>query len=187
VVTASTGGPNALTELLGDLGPAFPLPILVVQHMPALFTQLLAQRLATASGRRCVEAADSMPVEAGVTYVAPGDRHMTVERGSPDPTIRLNQDPPENFCRPAADVLFRSAGPVWGAGLTAIVLTGMGHDGRGGCRVIAEHGGLVVAQDEASSVVWGMPGAVVNAGLAHHVLALGDIAPFVDELAGVQR
>ena len=187
VVASSTGGPNALTTFLSALPAGFPLPILIVQHMPALFTTMLAERLQRATGRPCVEATDGARVDAGVTYVAPGDYHMIVSSKGGSEWLHLNQGPPENFCRPAADQLFRTAAPIYGAALTAVVLTGMGHDGMTGASEIVRHGGLVVAQDQATSVVWGMPGAVVNRGLAHQVLPLDAIAGFIDEQASVRR
>ena len=134
-----------------------------------------------------MEATDESVIRPGVTYVAPGDFHMAVEPFSGGGRLRLDQGPQENFCRPAADVLFRTAAPVYKGALAAVVLTGMGQDGLAGCRVIQEHGGLILAQDQASSVVWGMPGAVANAGLAHHIVPLDGIAPMVDELARQRR
>lgn len=187
VVASSTGGPNALTEFLSALPAEFPLPILIVQHMPALFTTMLAERLHRATARPCVEATDGTVVRGGTTYVAPGDFHMTVVREGGQEIIRLNQGPQENFCRPAADQLFRTAAAAYGEELLAVVLTGMGHDGLAGSRDIVQAGGRLVAQDQATSVVWGMPGAVANEGLAHHILPLKAIAPFVDDQVGVRR
>lgn len=187
VVASSTGGPNALTCFLSGLPPTFPLPILIVQHMPPPFTPLLAERLGRAGKRPCVEATDETVVRSGVTYIAPGDYHMAVERFSTGERLRLTQDAQENFCRPAADVLFRTAAPVYDGALAAVVLTGMGQDGLAGSRVVHEHGGLILAQDEASSVVWGMPGAVVKAELADHILPLANMASFVDDLVGLRR
>lgn len=187
VVASSTGGPNALTEFLSSLPAEFPLPILIVQHMPALFTTMLAERLHRATARPCMEAIDGTVVRGGTTYVAPGDFHMTVDKEGKSEVIRLNQGPQENFCRPAADQLFRSAAETYGEELMAVVLTGMGHDGLAGARVIAQAGGRIVAQDQATSVVWGMPGAVANEGLAHHILPLSSIAAFVDDQVGARR
>jgi two-component system chemotaxis response regulator CheB len=175
-VAASTGGPNALAAVLGGLPRDFPLPILVTQHMPPLFTTMLAQRLSRDSNRPCAEAVDRQPILPGHTYVAPGDYHLTVATVEGQPLIRLSQSPPENYCRPAADPMFRTAAAIYGASLLAVVLTGMGEDGRRGCEEVVRRGGRVVAQDEATSVVWGMPGAVVNAGLAAATLPVGDIA-----------
>lgn len=182
-IAASTGGPNALSEVLSGLGRDFPIPILVAQHMPPLFTALLAQRLARDSGRECVEARDGDVLRSGGTYVAPGDHHMLVGTHEGRPFVRLAQSPPENHCRPAADVTLRSVAAVYGPASLAVVLTGMGEDGRRGCEAIRAAGGRVVAQDEATSVVWGMPGAVVHAGLANWVLPLPDIAQRISTLA----
>jgi two-component system chemotaxis response regulator CheB len=185
-IGVSTGGPAALDILLPALPASFPLPVLIVQHMPELFTRLLAERLNGRCPLQVREAVEGEPVRAGTIYIAKGNWHMGVvaasRAGSP-PTLRLNQGAPENHCRPAADVLFRSAAAVYGAGVLAVVLTGMGSDGMLGCRVIRENGGSVLAQDQASSTVWGMPGAVANAGLAHKVLPLNAIAPEILRLA----
>lgn len=179
-IGVSTGGPAALDILLPALPAGFPLPVLIVQHMPELFTRLLAERLNERCPLHVQEAAEGVPVRAGSIYIAKGNWHMTVlaasRLGSPA-TLHLNQEPQENHCRPAVDVLFRSVVAVYGAGTLAVVLTGMGSDGMIGCRVIRDHGGSVLAQDEATSAVWGMPGAVVHAGLAQRVLPLNDLAP----------
>lgn len=178
-VAASTGGPNALAAFLGGLPKDFPLPTLIVQHMPPLFTSLLAQRLARDTNRPCVEAVDGLRIEGGTTYVAPGDHHMLVATADGVPYIRLTSDPPENFCRPAADPMFRTAAAAFGPTLVAVVLTGMGEDGCAGIADVVRRGGHVAVQDESTSVVWGMPGAVANAGLAHAVLPLPDLARHV--------
>ena len=176
---ASTGGPNALGELVkrlpGDLG----VPVLLVQHMPAHFVTLLAERL-TSQGRTPFRVAkDGERLEPGQGYVAPGEIHLAV-RATPDGPVAVLQDSePENLCRPSVDVLFRSVAQVWGASSVALVLTGMGTDGRRGCEAIRAAGGQVLAQDEATSVVWGMPGAVAKAQLAHEVLPLNDLADAV--------
>jgi two-component system chemotaxis response regulator CheB len=151
------------------------VPILVVQHMPAFFTAHLAERLAKTSGLPVREAVDSEPVRPGAVLLAPGGRHMALVGDPVQPRIRLTDEPPENSCRPAADVLFRSAARLWGAGTLGVVLTGMGRDGLAGSRAIVAAGGGVIAQDEFSSVVWGMPGEVVRAGLADAVLPLSQI------------
>jgi len=182
-IASSTGGPNALAELLAGLPSDFPLPILVTQHMPPLFTTLLAERLTRDGGRPCIEAKDGDAIVAGRVYLAPGDWHMTVRTMERKPFIRLVQSAPENHCRPAADPMFRSLAAVFGSGTLGVVLTGMGEDGRRGSEVIAECGGRVIVQDEASSVVWGMPGAVAHAGLASAVLPLRDLAGYVARLA----
>ncbi len=175
-IAASTGGPNALAEVLSGLPADFPLPILITQHMPPLFTSLLAQRLERDAGRPCHEARDGEPVLAGHAYVAPGNFHMLVLSQERQPFIRLQQTPPEHFCRPAADPMLRSVAALYGPSTLAVVLTGMGEDGRLGCQEVRARGGQVLVQDEASSVVWGMPGAVANAGLAHSVLPVQAIA-----------
>jgi two-component system chemotaxis response regulator CheB len=187
VIGISTGGPAALDIVLPQVPAHFPLPIVIVQHMPELFTRLFAERLDARCPLRVCEAAEGEPVRPGTIHIARGDWHVEIlaaARASLPPTLHLTQGPLENHCRPAADTLFRSAAAVYGAGVLAVVLTGMGSDGMLGCRIIREQGGTVLAQDEPSSVVWGMPGAVVNAGLAHRVLPLSAIAPEIIRLAG---
>jgi two-component system chemotaxis response regulator CheB len=176
VIAASTGGPNALTEVFRHLPKDFPVPILVVQHMPPMFTRLLAERLTAQSAVPVEEARPGGVVRAGHAWVAPGDFHMTVVRAGVPACVLLNQGPPENSCRPAADPLFRAAARAYGPGTLAVVLTGMGQDGLRGCEAVKEAGGQVIAQDEASSVVWGMPGFVARAGLADRVIPLPEIA-----------
>jgi len=185
VIGVSTGGPAALDVLLPALPAAFPLPVLVVQHMPEVFTSLLAQRLSHRCPLQVREASEGEPVHPGAVLIARGGWHMEV-LGSPRssaPTIHLNQDPPENHCRPAVDVLFRSAVKVYGSGVLAVVLTGMGCDGLSGSRLIRGQGGSVIAQDQASSTVWGMPGAVSQAGVANKILPLAAIAPELARIA----
>ncbi len=176
VIGTSTGGPNALAELM----PAFPadwsVPILVVQHMPAEFTPRLAERLTEKSRLRVREGVAGEPVSAAQAWIAPGGYHLVLRREGWSVRLALNTDPPVNSCRPAVDVLFRSAAEVYGPGVLAVVLTGMGQDGLRGCECIRAAGGQVVVQDEASSVVWSMPGAVARAGLADQVLPLGYLA-----------
>jgi two-component system, chemotaxis family, protein-glutamate methylesterase/glutaminase len=186
-IGVSTGGPAALDVLLPVFPAGFPLPVLIVQHMPELFTGLFAERLNGRCNLRVREAAQGDPVCAGTIYIARGNWHMeAIAASQPDalPTLRLSQGPLENHCRPAVDVLFRSVAKVYGAGVLAVVLTGMGSDGLIGCRVVREQGGRVLAQDEASSTVWGMPGAVTGAGLAQRVLPLGAIAPEILRITG---
>jgi two-component system chemotaxis response regulator CheB len=186
VIGVSTGGPAALDILLPGLPASFPLPVLIVQHMPELFTKLFAERLNARCRLQVREAVEGEPVRAGSMYIAKGNWHMEVVHGARiglPPTLHLSQGPPENHCRPAADVLFRSAAAVYGVGVLAVVLTGMGTDGMLGVRFIREHGGSVLAQDQASSAVWGMPGAVAHAGLAHKVLPLNAIAGEIVRLA----
>ncbi len=168
VIGASTGGPNALMDVLPRLPAAFPVPILVVQHMPPMFTKHFSERLAKHCRIPVVEAADNTPLAKPGIWLAPGDRHLVVA----GPTLKLTHDPPENFCRPSVDVLFRSAAKYYGAKVMGVMLTGMGQDGLVGCRAIREAGGTIVVQDEATSVVWGMPGAVARANLAHRILPL---------------
>lgn len=176
VMASSTGGPNALNEIVPALSGNLRVPVLLVQHMPVTFTRHLAERLDGISALHVVEAAPGTVVEAGHLYVARGGEHMEVRRSGGQIVIELNSKPPENSCRPAADVLFRSAVAAWGGDLLGVVLTGMGQDGMLGAKAIVEAGGAVLAQDADSSVVWGMPGAVVNAGLAAEVLPLSGMA-----------
>ena len=174
-ISSSTGGPNALADVLSALPKDFPLPILITQHMPAVFTALLAQRLERDTGRSCVEAKDGDPIKPNCTYVAPGGYHMIVQTNEGQPYVRLTLTDPENFCRPSADPMLRSIAAIYGASALSVVLTGMGEDGMRGCKEIHMHGGRLIVQDEATSVVWGMPGAVVNAGLPAEVLPLPQI------------
>jgi two-component system chemotaxis response regulator CheB len=175
VIAVSTGGPAALAEVLPAFVPQARVPILIVQHMPATFTGRLAERLSTSCGRSVREATDGLPVGQDSVFLAPGGRHMELAGRPASPRIRLTDAPPENSCRPAADVLFRSAARIWGSGTLGVVLTGMGRDGLAGSRAVVEAGGRVVVQDEFTSVVWGMPGEVAKAGLADAVLPLGQI------------
>jgi two-component system chemotaxis response regulator CheB len=171
-IGVSTGGPNALMDLFQSLPADFPVPIVIVQHMPPMFTRMLAERL-TANSKIVVEEARSgMSLEPGRGYIAPGDYHLILTRVGLKVMTLLNQDAPENSCRPAVDPLLRSVAKVYGANSLALILTGMGQDGLRGCQHLREAGGQILAQDEASSVVWGMPGAVVRAGLADKVLPL---------------
>lgn len=175
-VGVSTGGPNALAEFIPALGRNFPIPIVIVQHMPPLFTRLLAERIAAVSGINCREGIPGEILRPGEAWVAPGGFHMEVESCLQGARLRMTEEPPENSCRPAVDVLFRSASKIYGTGTLAVVLTGMGQDGLKGAEIIRNAGGSVLAQDEASSVVWGMPGAVATAGLAEKVLPLSELA-----------
>jgi two-component system chemotaxis response regulator CheB len=176
VIGVSTGGPSALQDIVPKLPPNLPVPIFVVQHMPALFTKLLAARLDATSAIRVFEATDGQGAEPGTLYIAPGDHHMVLERKGNAVRVTLNQDAPENSCRPAVDPLFRSAADVYGAGVLAVVLTGMGSDGCAGAGVIVAAGGQCFAQDETTSVVWGMPGFVTRAGHADRNVPLGEVA-----------
>jgi two-component system chemotaxis response regulator CheB len=181
-IGSSTGGPQALLALLGALPRSIDVPILVAQHMPATFTTVLAQHLARASGRPCTEAIDGEPIQPGRVYLAPGDFHFEIVRDSARTIARLNKAAPENFCRPSVNPLFRSVASIFGGQSLCVMLTGMGSDGLDGAREIAIAGGTVIAQDEASSVVWGMPGAVATAGLCSAVLPLKAIAPHLGKL-----
>lgn len=174
-IGVSTGGPAALAEVIPHLPAAFPAPVFITQHMPPMFTRLLAERLNSVSPLRVVEAADGMQVKAGEVYVAPGNYHMLIQGKSGAAKIHLDQGPAENSCRPAVDPMFRSIGQVYGGAVVGVVLTGMGQDGMRGAEVLRQLGARIVAQDETSSVVWGMPGAVVGAGLADKVMRLQEI------------
>jgi len=185
-IGASTGGPVALGTLLESLPADFRVPILITQHMPTVFTRLLAKRIDGSAAIRVREAEDGDELEPGLALIAPGDFHMVLERGLTRVTVRLDQGEPVNFCRPSVDVMFRSVADVYGGDVLAVMLTGMGRDGRDGCRDLKARGGMVIAQDEASSVVWGMPGAVANSGLADFVLGLGAIGPKVAGLVAGQ-
>jgi two-component system chemotaxis response regulator CheB len=175
-IGVSTGGPNALAELMPAIPAKFPVPIAIVQHMPPVFTRLLAERLNANSPVTIREGIAGQELKAGEVWIAPGNYHMVLEKTATGSRIALQQEVPENSCRPAVDVLFRSVARIYGASTLAVILTGMGQDGLRGCEVIREAGGQVLAQDEASSVVWGMPGFVANAGLADKVLPLDQIA-----------
>jgi two-component system chemotaxis response regulator CheB len=179
VIGVSTGGPAALDLLLPMLPANFPLPVMIVQHMPELFTKVFAERLNCRCAMTVLEAGEGEPLLPGKVYIAKGNWHMEIlppsRIGSPS-TLHLTQDPPENHCRPAVDVLFRSAARIYGSGVLAVMLTGMGSDGLAGSRMIRENGGTVLAQDQETSVIWGMPGAVTHAGLAQRVLPLQSIA-----------
>lgn len=171
-IGVSTGGPNALAALFPQWPASFPVPIVLVQHMPPTFTRLLAERLAAKSPLTVNEGKVGALLAPGQAWIAPGDFHMTVEREAVTAKLSMNQGPPENSCRPAVDVLFRSVARVFGPHVLGVVLTGMGQDGLRGCEAIKEAGGQVFIQDEASSVVWGMPGVVAKSGLADKILSL---------------
>lgn len=175
-IGTSTGGPNALHDVFSALPSAPDVPIFVVQHMPPLFTGMLAERLSKIGLVPFHEGAEGMLVEPGHAYLAPGGHHMEVRRDGVRVKLHLHDGPQENSCRPAVDVLFRSVAPVYGGGLLAVVMTGMGQDGLRGCQHVRERGGEIVVQDEATSVVWGMPGYVAEAGLADAIVPLPRIA-----------
>ncbi|WP_029434219.1 chemotaxis response regulator protein-glutamate methylesterase [Blastococcus sp. URHD0036] len=176
VIGSSTGGPEALAKVLPALPASLPVPVLLVQHMPPVFTRQFAQRLDRLSALRVVEAVDGTQLSPGTVHLAPGDHHLTIRTSARGNATMLTQGPPENFCRPAVDPLFRSAVDAHKGAVLAVVLTGMGSDGKLGAARIREAGGTVVVQDQATSVVWGMPGAIASAGLADEILPLDRIA-----------
>lgn len=187
-IGSSTGGPQALFTLVQALGRSVNVPVILTQHMPATFTPILAEHITRLGGLPCAEAKDGEPILPGRIYLAPGDKHLIIEgTGKADSVARarLSTDPPENFCRPSVDPMLRSASNVCDGRVLIAMLTGMGHDGLAGTRQVVEAGGAAVAQDEATSVVWGMPGAVATAGLCHAVLPLPKIAPKLLEMLRV--
>ncbi|WP_322097368.1 chemotaxis response regulator protein-glutamate methylesterase [Pelagibius sp. Alg239-R121] len=176
-IGSSTGGPQALFEVIKSIAGQVTQPILITQHMPATFTKLLAEHISRVSGMTCSEATDGEAIVGGQVYVAPGDFHMVLEDSGGKKIIRLTQEPPENFCRPSVDPMLRSLSEIYGPRLLVLILTGMGSDGQRGSEVVTAAGGAVIAQDEATSVVWGMPGAVASNGLCSAVLPLKEIGP----------
>jgi two-component system chemotaxis response regulator CheB len=183
LIGSSTGGPQALMSLVTQIGPVIDrFPVLITQHMPPTFTTILAEHLARSSRRPAHEAVDGEVVKPGRIYLAPGGRHMKVARHGAEAAIVLDDGPPVNFCKPAVDPLFTSAIDVWQGSCLAVILTGMGSDGMRGGKDIVVAGGSVIAQDEATSVVWGMPGAAANAGICAAVLPLNQIAPKLVQL-----
>jgi two-component system, chemotaxis family, protein-glutamate methylesterase/glutaminase len=184
-IASSTGGPQALTTLFTALdGSLRSIPIFVTQHMPPAFTKILATNIAAISGRECHEALDGETVRGGKTYVAPGDYHLLFEQHEGQVKVRLNQGEMINFCRPAADPMIQSLVEIYGAHLLLVVLTGMGQDGLAGATILTQAGGTIVAQDKESSVVWGMPKAIAEAGIASAVLPLSGIAPYLKRAFG---
>ncbi len=175
-IGSSTGGPQALRDVMGAIPRDARVPVVIAQHMPKLFTAILAEHLSKC-GLPAAEAKHNELIKPGRVYLAPGDWHFTVKRETAGLVAKLDQGPQVNFCRPAVDPLFESCASAIGRNMLAVVLTGMGSDGRDGARAVREAGGIVVAQDQASSVVWGMPGAVAEAGLADQILPLKDIGP----------
>lgn len=186
-IGASTGGPNALAEVIPSLPENFPVPVVVVQHMPPLFTRLLAERLNAKAALTVREGEAGAKLEPGYVWIAPGNYHMTVARKGKEVLLNLNQDAPENSCRPAVDVLFRSVAETYGGHTFGVVMTGMGSDGTRGARAICDSGGHILAQDERTSVVWGMPGAVVTAGLASRVCPLTEISQAITKRVEANR
>jgi two-component system, chemotaxis family, protein-glutamate methylesterase/glutaminase len=187
VIGSSTGGPQALSKVLCELPANFSVPIVVVQHMPPVFTNHLANRLHQAGSLEVREARDGDLVQAGLVLIAPGNFHLQLVRQGTQVQTLINQQPPENSCRPAVDVLFRSAAEIYGNRCFGLVLTGMGQDGLRGAQQIVSNGGTVFAQDEETSVVWGMPRAVTEAGLASRVLPLSEISSALQEVASRGR
>ena len=187
VIGVSTGGPIALMDLLPRFASDFPVPILIVQHMPPVFTKLLAERLATKASIAVGEGRSSDALGPGHAWIAPGDAHMAVRRDGEAIRLVTHRNPPENSCRPAVDVLFRSVAEVYGPRVLAVVMTGMGRDGLRGCEDIQAAGGQVIVQDELSSVVWGMPGFVARAGIADQVLPLDELGAEIIERVGRHR
>ncbi|PMP95539.1 MAG: chemotaxis response regulator protein-glutamate methylesterase [Thermodesulfobacterium geofontis] len=183
-IGVSTGGPQTLLKIIPELPPNFPAPILIVQHMPPLFTKQLAERLDSVSRVRVKEAEEDEIVKDGVAYIAPGDYHMEVKKDNAFVRIKLHQGPPRNFCRPSVDELFESLAEVYNGKTLALILTGMGSDGKEGAKKIKEKGGVVLAQDAESSVVFGMPKAVIEEGLVDEVVNLSKISERLKELFG---
>ena len=181
-VGSSTGGPQALFTLVQALGNAVPVPVVITQHMPATFTPILAEHLTRLGALPCAEARDGEELKVGRIHLAPGDRHLLIEGRPGALRAKLSTGPAENFCRPAVDPMLRSAASACNGRVLVVMLTGMGHDGREGTRAVIEAGGAALAQDEATSVVWGMPGAIATAGLCHRVLPLAGLAPCVLDL-----
>lgn len=180
-IGVSTGGPDALSRLLPRFPKKFPVPIVIVQHMPPIFTKLLAERLDSLSEIKVIEGAEGIEPEPGVAYIAPGDLHMIVQKNNGKVLLSLNQEPPENSCRPAADVLFRSVAKVYGSYALGVIMTGMGQDGYQGLKEIKKQGGIIFAQDQATSVVWGMPSLVVQERLADCVVPLDQMSTAIEE------
>ncbi len=186
-IGSSTGGPQALFTLVQGLGRSLSVPVVLTQHMPATFTPILAEHITKLGGLPCAEAKDRETLKSGQIYLAPGDRHLLVEGRAGAMQARLTTEPPENFCRPSVDPMLRSASIACDGRVLVAMLTGMGHDGLAGTRNVVEAGGAAVAQDEATSVVWGMPGAIAQAGLCHAVLPLPRIAPKLLDLLRAAR
>lgn len=188
LIGSSTGGPQALMALVTELGSVIDrVPVLITQHMPPTFTTILAEHLARSSRRPAAEAVDGEPVKPGRIYLAPGGKHMRVVRSGAEAAIALDDGPAVNFCKPAVDPLFTSAIDIWHGNILSVILTGMGSDGMRGGKDIVAAGGSVIAQDEASSVVWGMPGAAANAGICAAILPLNQIGAKVNRLVAGER
>ena len=186
-IGSSTGGPQALFTLVQGLARDLKLPVVLTQHMPRSFTPILAEHLTRIGSMRCTEAQDGEVLQSGAIYLAPGDRHLCIEAAGNGYKARLTDDPPENFCRPSVDPMLRSANKASSGRVLIAMLTGMGHDGLAGTREVVEAGGTALAQDEASSVVWGMPGAIAQAGLCHAVLPLDQMAAKIKDLLNARN
>jgi two-component system chemotaxis response regulator CheB len=186
-IGTSTGGPNALATVFEQLPGDFPVPIVIVQHMPPMFTAMLAERLTAHSPLQCQEGAHGQELQRGHAYLAPGGHHMEVMRSGPRIGLRVHDGPPENSCRPAVDVLFRSVAEAYGGAVLGVIMTGMGQDGLRGCERLRENHGRILAQDEATSVVWGMPGYVAQAGYAERILPLNQIGLEITRLTKESR
>jgi two-component system chemotaxis response regulator CheB len=182
-IGTSTGGPQALFEVIKKMGSGLPQPVVVTQHMPPSFTAVLAEHIARQCSVPCTEAVDNEPLKPGHYYIAPGDFHMLIARHPQGGVVNLVKTPAENYCRPAVDPMLRSLVETYGKRVMVVMLTGMGYDGCKGSEVVVNAGGAIIAQDEATSVVWGMPGAVAMAGLCSAVLPLGEIGTAVRRLA----
>lgn len=178
-IGSSTGGPQALFEFLKGLPKTVNLPVIITQHMPATFTSILAEHITRMTGWPCSEAKDGDVIEVGKVLLAPGDFHMIVTQKGPQRIVTLSQDPPENFCRPAVDPMLRSVAKVYGGRVITVILTGMGNDGAKGAQDIVNAGGTVIAQDEKTSVVWGMPGAAASSGVCSAVLPISELPSYV--------
>ena len=185
-IGASTGGPDALARLLPSLPANLSVPVVIAQHMPPIFTSLLAARLSAKSSLPVRECKSGEPLIAGFVYIAPGDFHMVISGEDGAVRLRTHQGPKENFCRPSVDVLFRSVATLYAAKTLAVVLTGMGRDGLVGCEALSRSGARIIVQDEASSVVWGMPGFVARSGLADKVLPLDQIGAEIVRATSLQ-
>jgi two-component system, chemotaxis family, protein-glutamate methylesterase/glutaminase len=181
-IGVSTGGPAALMQIFGEWKKPLSVPVFIVQHMPPKFTEFLASRLTEIGCMSVEEPYDGQIAKPGMVYLAPGGMHMALIREDAQVVIHLNDGPLENSCRPSVDVLFRTAAQVYGSGLLAVILTGMGSDGLKGAYEVSKNRGSIIAQDESSSVVWGMPGAVVRANLAQAVMPLNAISHEVEKL-----
>lgn len=183
-IGSSTGGPQALMALFKNLKPTINVPVVITQHMPPTFTRILAEHISKATGWTCTEAKDGDVLEPNHAYLAPGDFHMEIVDSPGGPSLRMNQNPPENYCRPAIDPMLRSVVKAFGSRILTAILTGMGADGLKGGELVIEEGGTVIAQDEATSVVWGMPGAVAAAGICSAVLPIQKLGAHIMDLMG---